>query len=187
MTASELMSRNLVSISESATLEEAIAFLTDSVYSPAASSSRSGRKGDTTRPRRSSSVSRLSRTRASPHRIEARVEVGRISNPSVRSDGIPIRPPPAQKGGASMNERQVTFPQLALIAGTRVVLGVGLGLLLAGQLSAEHRRAVGWSLVAVGALTTIPLAAQVLGQKQSSPSPDLPVRENPVSQYVTSS
>jgi len=86
-----------------------------------------------------------------------------------------------------MKERQVTFPQLALIAGTRVVLGVGIGLLLAGQLSAEQRRAVGLALVAVGALTTIPLAAQVLGQNRSSPAPDLHVQENPISQYVSSS
>ena len=36
-----------------------------------------------------------------------------------------------------MRERQVTFPTIALIAGTRVALGVGLGLLLASRLTAS--------------------------------------------------
>jgi ATP-dependent DNA ligase len=35
------------------------------------------------------------------------------------------------------------------------------------------RRAAGWALFAVGALTTIPLAAEVLGQRRSSTSPPL--------------
>ena len=61
-----------------------------------------------------------------------------------------------------MNYKLVTMPLLFMIAGTRAALGAGVGLLLADRLSAEQRRAVGWTLVAVGAITTIPLAAQVL-------------------------
>ena len=49
------------------------------------------------------------------------------------------------------------------VAGTRGALGAGLGLLLADRLSAEQRRAVGWTLFLVGALSTIPLAFEVLG------------------------
>jgi hypothetical protein len=64
-----------------------------------------------------------------------------------------------------MNERRVTLPELALVAGTRVVLGVGAGLLLAGKLTNDQRTAVGWALLAVGALSTIPLAIEVLGKK----------------------
>ena len=33
-------------------------------------------------------------------------------------------------------------------------------------LSAEQRKAVGWTLVGVGALTTIPLAFAVLGKRE---------------------
>lgn len=80
-----------------------------------------------------------------------------------------------------MKEKQVTVPELALIAGTRVALGVGLGLLLADRLTDDQRRAVGWALFAIGALTTIPLAAEVLGRERSSPSPSLDVRPNAVS------
>jgi hypothetical protein len=35
--------------------------------------------------------------------------------------------------------------------------------LLSEKLSDEQRRAIGWTLVAVGALTTIPLVLQLLG------------------------
>jgi hypothetical protein len=61
-----------------------------------------------------------------------------------------------------MKPRTVTIPELALIAGTRVALGAGIGLLLGSRLSPEPRRAVGWALFTIGALTTIPLAAGVL-------------------------
>lgn len=53
------------------------------------------------------------------------------------------------------------------MAGTRAVLGVGLRLLLAGSLTDDQRRAVGWSLFLVGALSTIPLAIEVLGRKEA--------------------
>ena len=67
-----------------------------------------------------------------------------------------------------MIERTLTLPELGLIAGTRVALGAGVGLLLAGRLSDEQRRAVGWTLLAVGALTTVPLAASVLLRRDGS-------------------
>jgi hypothetical protein len=63
-----------------------------------------------------------------------------------------------------MRETQITLPELALIAGTRAALGAGVGLLLADRLSEEQRRAVGWTLVLFGALSTIPLAIEVFGE-----------------------
>ena len=60
-----------------------------------------------------------------------------------------------------MLKRMISGPELGLIAITRVALGFGAGLLLAGRLEPQSRRAAGWSLLAVGALTTIPLAAAV--------------------------
>jgi uncharacterized membrane protein YfcA len=67
-----------------------------------------------------------------------------------------------------MRESQITIPELALIAGTRAAAGAGLGLLLAGRLSEEQRRAVGWTLLMVGLLSTIPLAFEVLGKRPPS-------------------
>ena len=61
-----------------------------------------------------------------------------------------------------MQDRRITVPELGMIAGTRALLGAGLGLLLADRLAPQTRRAVGWTLLAIGAISTIPLAAGVL-------------------------
>jgi len=65
-----------------------------------------------------------------------------------------------------MKERNLTIPEIGLIAMTRVVLGVGIGLLVADRLNADQRKSVGVALLAVGALSTIPLLANVLGKQQ---------------------
>jgi hypothetical protein len=62
-----------------------------------------------------------------------------------------------------MRETRISLPELVLIAGTRAAAGCGLGLLLADRLHAEQRRAIGWTLLLFGALSTIPLAFEVLG------------------------
>lgn len=66
-----------------------------------------------------------------------------------------------------MRETRITIPELGLVAGTRAIAGIGIGLLLADRLSAEQRKAIGWTLLAVGALSTIPLAFEVLGHTRS--------------------
>ena len=62
-----------------------------------------------------------------------------------------------------MRETRLTLPEHGLIAGTRAALGAGVGLLLADRLSQDQRRAVGWTLFLVGALSTVPLAFEVFG------------------------
>jgi uncharacterized membrane protein len=69
-----------------------------------------------------------------------------------------------------MRETRISLPELILVAGTRAALGAGIGLLLADRLSQEERRAIGWTLFFVGALTTIPLAFEVLGGGRLSAS-----------------
>ena len=64
-----------------------------------------------------------------------------------------------------MNPRAISIPTLALIGSTRGMLGAGLGLLLANKLGDVQRRRIGKSLLAVGLLSTIPLAMQVLRSK----------------------
>jgi hypothetical protein len=66
-------------------------------------------------------------------------------------------------------EHELTTPQLMLLAGTRGALGLGIGLLLASRLRPETRRGAGLALVAVGALTTIPLMMTVFGPNQRRP------------------
>ena len=64
-----------------------------------------------------------------------------------------------------MQERRLTLPEIMLIGGTRVALGAGIGLLLAERLSDDQRRGAGWALLAVGALSSIPLVISVLGKR----------------------
>ena len=62
-----------------------------------------------------------------------------------------------------MREVRMSLPELALIAATRGMLGVGIGMLLSGRLGRE-RVAIGATLAVVGALATIPLALEVFGK-----------------------
>jgi len=66
-----------------------------------------------------------------------------------------------------MIERQLTIPEIILIAGTRIALGVGIGLLLSSRLNNDQRKAAGWALALVGGLTTVPLAMGVIGKKSA--------------------
>ncbi len=61
-------------------------------------------------------------------------------------------------------EKSLTIPEIMLIAGTRVALGAGLAFLLADKLDRDARKGAGWALVAVGALSTIPIVIGVLGK-----------------------
>jgi hypothetical protein len=72
-----------------------------------------------------------------------------------------------------MREVQMTLPELALLVGTRAALGAGLGLLLADWLPRSERKAVGWTLLMVGAVTTVPLAFEVLGKVGATNAPGL--------------
>ena len=61
-----------------------------------------------------------------------------------------------------MLERKLTLPEILLIAGTRVALGIGIGLLLSQRLSSDQRKAAGLALALVGGLTTVPLAIGII-------------------------
>ncbi|MNS23656.1 hypothetical protein D3C72_554790 [compost metagenome] len=74
-----------------------------------------------------------------------------------------------------MRSVTLSFPQLALIVGTRALAAAGVALLLADRLDRRQRRAVGATLAAVGAITTLPLAAEVVSATR-------PQRPTPVEQ-----
>jgi hypothetical protein len=65
-----------------------------------------------------------------------------------------------------MREVTVTLPVISLIAVTRGMLGAGLALLLGERLNGKQRKATGWTLVLVGAATTVPLALEVMGRRR---------------------
>ena len=64
---------------------------------------------------------------------------------------------------------ELPLPELALVVGTRGLLGAGLGLLLAERVNADQRRAIGWALVAIGVVTTIPVALMVFNRRKRLP------------------
>ena len=74
--------------------------------------------------------------------------------------------------GEIMIERKLSIAEILLIAGTRVVLGAGIGLLLSGRLNDDQRIAGGLALALIGGLTNIPLAINVIS-KTDRVSPEL--------------
>ncbi len=66
-----------------------------------------------------------------------------------------------------INARTLTLPELGLLAGTRVALGIGIGLLLSGRLSRDQRKGAGLSLMIVGAATTVPFVIGLIRQKDN--------------------
>jgi hypothetical protein len=67
--------------------------------------------------------------------------------------------------GLRIMERKLAIADIILIAGTRIALGAGIGLLLSSRLNNDQRKAAGLALALVGGLTTIPLALGVIGKK----------------------
>ena len=66
-----------------------------------------------------------------------------------------------------MRRTELTLPELGLLVGTRGMLGAGLALLLAHKLSDDQRKGIGWTLAAIGVLSTIPLAIMVFGGRRT--------------------
>jgi len=86
----------------------------------------------------------------------------------IEESGVPVDVTAGNQGGGIMQERKLTVAEIILIAGTRVALGAGIGLLLSSKLNNDQRKAAGLALAIVGGLTTIPLALGVLGKKAAS-------------------
>ncbi len=57
-------------------------------------------------------------------------------------------------------------PTFMFAVGTRAALGFGLGLLLSSRMAEERRRKIGLALLAIGAVTTIPVVKFVWGGRR---------------------
>lgn len=65
-----------------------------------------------------------------------------------------------------MKTFDVSMPELGFVAATRGIAGAGIGLLLADCFKdAQTRRAVGWTLLGIGALTTVPIALTFVSRR----------------------
>lgn len=61
-----------------------------------------------------------------------------------------------------MRTAELTIPEIMILASTRAMAGAGAALLLSRRLNNDQRKAVGWTLFLVGALTTVPIAANIM-------------------------
>ena len=68
-----------------------------------------------------------------------------------------------------MKRTPLSIPEIALIAGTRAALGAGLALIVGDRLSRDQRHAVGWTLLGIGVITTVPILIQVLRSRPLLP------------------
>ena len=50
----------------------------------------------------------------------------------------------------------LSMPMFAYVVGTRAALGAGIGLLLSKRIPESRRKAIGLTLVSIGAATTVP-------------------------------
>ena len=65
-----------------------------------------------------------------------------------------------------MKSIELPLPLLGAVACTRALLGAGIGLLVAELLPDTQRKAIGWTLVAIGAISTVPLGFHVLSRRR---------------------
>ena len=64
--------------------------------------------------------------------------------------------------------RNLTVPDVALVAVTRGAIGFGAGLLLADKFKRQRRKAVGWSLFLSGLASTIPIAMHLFRNQHTA-------------------
>ena len=67
-----------------------------------------------------------------------------------------------------MKRLDLSFPQFGFIVATRAALGAGVGLLMARKIGRRRQRAVGATLLALGALATIPAAFAIRAARRPS-------------------
>jgi hypothetical protein len=80
------------------------------------------------------------------------------------------------RGLRDMKQATIPVPELGLIAATRGMLGAGIGLLLASKIPEQNRKKIGWPLLAVGAISTIPLAIDLIRKVRMEEEKRLPVK-----------
>ena len=88
---------------------------------------------------------------------------GPSSEPQAPSHSPKASDPRASHSGlTNMKQATLSVPELGIIAATRGMLAAGAMLLLAEKISVQNRKKIGWPLLAVGVLSTVPLAIDVI-------------------------
>ncbi len=66
-----------------------------------------------------------------------------------------------------MKNINISVGELMLLVGTRAMLGAGIALLVSNRLDESQRRSIGSTMLAVGLVTTIPLAIDLAGHRRT--------------------
>ena len=67
-----------------------------------------------------------------------------------------------------MNTYRVTAPEMAIVAATRGMAGLGAGLLISSLLAPNTRHTLGWTLLAIGAVSTVPILMALTGKRDGA-------------------
>lgn len=63
-----------------------------------------------------------------------------------------------------MRNFDVSIPEVFFVAMTRAIAGVGVGMLVADCVRPQARKGIAWTLIGIGALTTLPIAATAISR-----------------------
>jgi hypothetical protein len=88
------------------------------------------------------------------------------NKPLKQEQRLEVDPYQEEKAMSVKRKRELSIPEIGLIAATRGMIGFGVGLLLADKFEKEQRRTLGWSLLLAGAASTIPIALHVFGENK---------------------
>ena len=68
-----------------------------------------------------------------------------------------------------MKRLELNVPTFGFAVATRAMIGAGLGLLFSDRIARKRRRAIGFTLLGIGAASTVPVVrALIRGQKQTA-------------------
>jgi hypothetical protein len=68
-----------------------------------------------------------------------------------------------------MKRLELNVPTFGFAVATRAMIGAGLGLLLSDRIARKRRRAIGFTLLGIGAASTVPVVrALIRGRKETA-------------------
>ena len=68
-----------------------------------------------------------------------------------------------------MKRFELNLPTFGFAVATRAMIGAGLGLLLSDRIARPRRRAIGFTLLGIGAVSTVPVVrALIRGRKETA-------------------
>lgn len=88
----------------------------------------------------------------------------------MNTDDQPATTGSNQSVNRRFNVQRLSFSpaEFAFIVATRAALGAGVGLLLSQKLPEQQRRSIGFTLLTIGILTTIPAALALYSGREAA-------------------